>query len=372
MGTRANDIATLIKNGSQIEAAKLNIGQIGGRRNLIINGAMQVAQRGTSEPGINSSGYYTADRHNILLSGLGEWTQTRETDAPDGFANSLKLECTTKDESPATGDFLLMRYQLEGQDLQHLKKGTSSAESVTASFWVKSNKIGTYVFELLDKDNSNRHINKSFTVDASGTWEYKTITFEGDTTGAFDSDNAASLQLDIWLGGGSDFTGGSSLQTSWGVYAPTDRAVGNVNLADTVGNYFQITGLQLEVGDTATPFEHRSYGEELALCQRYYQKYDTSPATTPMFTGLAISQTSLRISVTPYGGLMRDAPAITLPGSEFARGNGTSSSITAVTYGNVASYGYLFNCTTSSLTTNHVYYFISLVGSGALELDAEL
>ena len=372
MGTRANDIATLIKNGSQIEAAKLNIGQIGGRRNLIINGAMQVAQRGTSEPGINSSGYYTADRHNILLSGLGEWTQTRETDAPDGFANSLKLECTTKDESPATGDFLLMRYQLEGQDLQHLKKGTSSAESVTASFWVKSNKIGTYVFELLDKDNSNRHINKSFTVDASGTWEYKTITFEGDTTGAFDSDNAASLQLDIWLGGGSDFTGGSSLQTSWGVYAPTDRAVGNVNLADTVGNYFQITGLQLEVGDTATPFEHRSYGEELALCQRYYYKHAEN-VSDYVAHGWAYSATSVYLYV-DFPVTMRATPSAEYSNSTGAYTfytNGSAKSIDTFTaISGTENSMTLINPSVSGLTAGAAGGWYAT--SGLLAFDSEL
>ena len=256
-----------------IDLATLFREQIGGRRNIIINGAMQVAQRGTSETGITTSDYYTVDRHSIFLSGLGTWTQTQETDAPDGFANSLKLECTTADASPAAGDALFVMHKLEGQDLQHLKKGTSSAESVTASFWVKSNKTGTYVFELLDQDNSARHINKSFTVDASGTWEYKTITFEGDATGAFDNDNEASLQISIWLGGGSNYNSGT-LQTSWGALSQTNRAVGNVNLADTIGNYFQITGIQLEVGETATPFEHRSYAEELALCQRYYQTGD--------------------------------------------------------------------------------------------------
>jgi len=263
-----------------ISAASFNGGQLGGRRNLIINGAMQVAQRSTSVTGITASGYHTVDRFVTVLNSMGTWTQTQETDAPDGFANSLKLECTAADASPAAGDYVLIQSKFEGQDLQHLKKGTSSAESVTASFWVKSNKTGTYIVELLDSDNSSRHISKSYTVDASGTWEYKTITFEGDTTGAFDNDNAPSLQINIWFGGGSNFTGGSALQTSWGVLDNPSRAVGQVNLADSTSNYFQLTGVQLELGETATPFEHRSYGEELALCQRYYNtdfalQYDT-------------------------------------------------------------------------------------------------
>jgi len=131
-----------------ISAASFNGGQLGGRRNLIINGAMQVAQRSTSVTGITASGYHTVDRFVTVLNSMGTWTQTQETDAPDGFANSLKLECTAADASPAAGDYVLIQSKFEGQDLQHLKKGTSSAESVTASFWVKSNKTGTYIVEL--------------------------------------------------------------------------------------------------------------------------------------------------------------------------------------------------------------------------------
>ena len=237
---------------------------VGGRRNLIINGAMQVAQRSISEPGISTSGFYTADRFRTG-GNLGTWTQTVENDGPDGFSKSLKMLCTTPAASPTAGNFLGLGYRLEGQDLQHLKKGTSSAESVTVSFWVKSNKTGTYILEVGDDSNSYRHINKSYTVNVSGTWEYKTITFEGDTTGAFANDNTSGLALFFWLGSGSNFNTGT-LQTSWDVSTTANRAVGNVNLADATSNYFQITGVQLEVGDTATPFEHRSYAEELALC----------------------------------------------------------------------------------------------------------
>ena len=347
--------------------------QVGGRRNLIINGAMQVAQRGTSETGITTADYYTVDRFKLDFSSLGTWTmdQADVTDLP-GFAHSVKLTCTSAKTSLDAGNFGLIATLIEGQDLQHLKKGTSSAESFTISFYVKSNKTGTYVLEVGDHDNAYRHISKSFTINASGTWEYKTITFEGDTTGVLDNDNDSGLGLVFWLAAGSTFSG-DPLQTSWDSYNGTSRATGNVNLADQVDNYLQITGLQMELGETATPFEHRSYGEELALCQRYYQKHATSSAATPMFTGLAMNATTLRIPVTPYGGLMRDTPAITLPGSQLARGNGTSTSITSVTYGNVTSYGYLFNFTTSGLTTHHIYYFVGTAGGGtALELDAEL
>ena len=275
-----------------------------GRRNIIINGAMRVAQRGTSQTGITTTGYHTVDRVRTTYGNLGTWTQTQESDAPDGFDKSLKMECTTAAASPAAGGYLLIAQMFEGQDLQHLKKGTSSAEPVTASFWVKSNKTGTYIAELLDQDNSARHIGKSFTVNSSGTWEYKTVTFEGDTTGVLVADNSTSIDFSIWLGAGSTYNSGT-LQTSWGALSQTNRAVGNVNLADTIGNYFQITGVQLEVGETATPFEHRSYGEELALCQRYYQITYNTQYSTGNFGG----------QVETYPVQMRVSPSVELVGT---------------------------------------------------------
>jgi len=344
---------------------------VGGRRNLIINGAMQVAQRSISEPGISTSGFYTADRFRTG-GNLGTWTQTVENDGPDGFSKSLKMLCTTPAASPTAGNFLGLGYRLEGQDLQHLKKGTSSAESVTVSFWVKSNKTGTYILEVGDDSNSNRHINKSYTVNVSGTWEYKTITFEGDTTGAFANDNTSGLALFFWLGSGSNFNTGT-LQTSWDVSTTANRAVGNVNLADATSNYFQITGVQLEVGDTATPFEHRSYGEELALCQRYYQKYPVVNATTTFLSGLAITTTQVRVSIRSYGGLMRDDPSISVPTTVQVKGNGVAVTVTSVAASSAGGGGHTFNFnTTTTLNSNHVYYITGTQAAGAFELDAEL
>jgi hypothetical protein len=250
-----------------------------GRRNLIINGAMQVWQRGTSFTGVNSLAYHT-DRFQTYNSSnaSGESTISKSTDAPDGFGNSYKLEVTTADSSLHVNAEYGLYYYFEGQDLQGLKKGTSDAKSLTASFWVKSSVTGTFIVELMDNDNSNRHINKSYTINAANTWEYKTITFEGDTVGALDNDNNNSFHINWWLGGGTGFTGGT-LQTSWGTLNQANRATGQTNVHATVGNTWQITGVQLELGDTDTPFEHRSYGEELTLCQRYYYKIsDNMPA----------------------------------------------------------------------------------------------
>jgi len=263
-----------------------------GNRNLIINGAMQVAQRGTSETGVTSDGYHTVDRARLDLNSLGTYTVTQSTAAPEGFSNSFKVECTTAQSSPASGAYFVYMQRIEGQNLQMLKKGTSNAEQVTVSFYVKSDKTGNYTLGLNDRDNS-RNNSKRYTISSADTWEYKTLTFEADTTGTFDNDNAESLRLDFWLASGSDFNSGT-LQTGWESNVNANRAVGNVNLSDTVGNNWSITGLQLEVGNTATPFEHRTYADELARCQRYYYRLDRVQDSDVIGSGYASSTATLQ------------------------------------------------------------------------------
>jgi hypothetical protein len=235
---------------------------------------MQVAQRGTSVTGVTVNGYYTADRFTTVVGTLGTWTQTIENDAPtgSGFRKSFKILCTTADASPAAGDFFRINQAIEGQNVQQILKGTSSAKELTASFWVKSNVTGTYICDLYDNDNT-RSVSKSYTISASGTWEKKTITFPADTTGVLDNDNAASLYLEFGLGYGSNFTSGT-LQTSWGSFVAANYAVGQTNLAAATNNYWQITGVQLEVGSTATEFEFLPIDVELDRCKRYCQRYD--------------------------------------------------------------------------------------------------
>ena len=244
-------------------------------RNLIINGDMSIAQRGTSSTGQTGAGYKTVDRFRINLDNVGTWDITQSTDVPtgQGFAKSLKLDVTTADASLAADDNFTVQQRLEGQMLQQLKKGTSNAESLTLSFWVKTNKTGTYICELDDKDNT-RKISKSYTVNSASTWEKKTITFEGDTTGAFGNDNGGSLYVNFWLVAGTTFSSGT-LATSWGSSASADRAVGQVNLADSTSNEWYITGVQLEVGTSASDFEFLPYDVNFQRCARYYQTYQS-------------------------------------------------------------------------------------------------
>ena len=181
---------------------------------LVINGEMQISQKG-DQTGITGN-HFVVDRFGIQQDTFGTWSTSRSSDTPTGkgFANSLKLDCTTADTSLGAGHFGLIHYRFEGQHLQLLKKGTSSAEKLTIAFYVKSAKTGTYVLELYDVDNS-RHISQTYTIDSANTWEQKVLVFAGDTTGALGNDNGNSLAISWWLGAGSNYNS-ASLQTSWG------------------------------------------------------------------------------------------------------------------------------------------------------------
>ena len=342
-------------------------------RNLIINGAMQVAQRGTSETGKTSAGYYSIDHFKMDIGSAGTWTISQSTTAPDGFAYSFKLDCTTADASLAAGDYCLIQHRLEGQDLQRLQFGTSSAKKVTISFWVRSNKTGTYPFYFFNIDNQ-RSNGFTYTIDAADTWEYKTHTFDGDTSQGFDNDANNSVQLEWWVASGTSYTSGTP-PTGWQAHDNTDRAAGlDVNLADNTANEFLLTGVQLEVGDTATPFEYRSYGDELQRCQRYYQQW-TGGGTTPYFaTGRNHSSVQSIFSLN-YRTEMRGQPTLYISAAADIRVyDGNDRTLTGITLnGNgTNTCGFNANGLSSGVGNNYVAqtYFIS--PNGYFALDAEL
>ena len=246
-------------------------GQVGGRRNLIINGNFQNWQRSTSETGLGASaGYFTADRWRIsTANSAGRFTMNRTAGDPDGFNYGLVINCTTADTSIAADEILLLQQKIEGQDVQHLKKGTSDAESVTISFYAKIVGSATdFVVTLYDNDN-NRFISKLFTFTTS--WVRYYFTVPGDTTGTLDQDTSSSLEMWFWLHAGSNHTSGT-LQTSWGSDTNANRAAGIDSIYSSTSNEFYLAGVQMEVGSQATPFEHRSFGEEKDLCYRYYEE----------------------------------------------------------------------------------------------------
>ena len=297
-------------------------------RNIIINGDMSIAQRGTSATGLGNgdNGYHTCDRWSFRESGSPTWefTMSQDTDVPtgQGFAKSLKMDCTTADASLATNDMCRIQQSFEGQNLQYLKFGTSSAQSTTISFWVKSNKTGNYNVSLLNNDQS-RIIGNTYTISSANTWEKKTITFAGDTAGAFDNDNNNSLSLWWGLLGGTDRVGGDS--SSWGANADNKNVAGQtVNLADSTSNEWYLTGVQFEAGSQTSDFEFLPVDVNLKRCQRYYQILNN---TTDKDLPIVQYQGSFRSLAQIFMTEMRSAPTFTVDSYiNFSAFNGSSIS----------------------------------------------
>ena len=306
-GIRSNsatsDAITLASDGTcTANITSVNDGQLGNRR-ININGGFQVFQRSTSATSVGSSeGYFAPDRYRQAGTGSMRYTASQSTDVPAGygFSHSLKYDCTTASGTVDAGHFVAIEHRLEGQDVQVFCKGTAQAKQYTLSFHVKSPKTGIHVVELYDNDN-NRHVSKSYTISSADTWQKVTLTFPADTTGAFGNDNGSSLRIFFWLMAGTTFTG-STLPSAWASFSSTARATGQVNVFDSTSNDFFITGIQLEVGSVATDFEHRSFGDELARCQRYYHN----------FAGItyAVAHGSYSFSIFPFHCKMRANPTV--------------------------------------------------------------
>ena len=262
--SKAAELANLIGN--------INMGSGGANKNVIINGAMNVAQRNVSATGLGaSSGYFTIDRFRLACNTSGRLTMSQDSSVPSGkgFANSLKLACTTTDTSLGADELVTLNHRIEGQNLQGFSKGTSDAKPFAVSFYVKGNASATYVLEMQDNDN-DRQISKSFNVTTD--WTKVTLNFPADTTGAFDDDNAQSMQFQIWLNAGSTYTSGTINSSAWASTTNANRVGGGTtNFFDSTARTFFITGLQLEVGQNPTEFEHEPFERTLAKCQRYYQ-----------------------------------------------------------------------------------------------------
>lgn len=263
--SKAAELANLIGN--------INAGGGGVNRNVIINGAMNVAQRGTSSTGVGGSdGYFVCDRWKFAqATNAGRLTMTQDSSVPtgEGFANSMKLACTTADTSIGADEAAVIQQSIEGQNLQAFAKGTSNAKPFTISFYVKGNASATYTVELHDNDNT-RYNSQEFSVTTD--WTKVTKTFVADTTGAFDDDTAASLKLQIWLHAGSTYTGGTHTDNVW--HTTSNQRVGDsqTSFYDSTDRTFFITGVQLEVGQNPTEFEHEPFDTTLEKCQRYFQK----------------------------------------------------------------------------------------------------
>jgi len=366
--SKAAELAALIAN--------VNKGSSLANKNFIINGAQNVAQRGTSSTGLGgSTGYYVTDRNKLVFSTSGRLTMEQVADGPSGFLNATKLSCTTADTSIGAGENFLFSQYFEGQNLQSLKKGTSDAVPITVSFYVKGNASATYGMEIYDLDNT-RSISTTF--DVTTGWTRVEKTFAGDTTGALDDDNNASLAIFLWLHAGSDSNSGT-LNTSWNSVTAANRTdSNNTSFFDSTSRTFFITGWQMEIGEKATEFEHiNDFGKELAQCQRYFQQYNSKDDNyDSLCTGYVDATTNFR-GVMALTHSMRDIPTGSLgAGSqvEFNNGSGTSaassgqalSSLTR-THAKISFNG------ASALTIGHggVIRFVDADGK-FIQIDAEL
>jgi hypothetical protein len=247
----------------------VNIAQIGSNnttfRNRIINGGMVISQRnGTSATTVNTNDVYTLDRFKCWASGGGVFTVTQSTTAPTGFNNSALVTVTTADASIAAGDNYRFAQPIEGYNIADFGFGTASASTVTLSFWVRSNITGTFGGSLYSVSGTRAYV-FNYTINAANTWEQKTVTIAGDTSGTWGTTNSFGITVYFDLGSGSNYENATG---SW-VAAEKFRTSGNATLISTLSNTWYVTGVQLEAGSTASPFEYRSYGTELALCQRY-------------------------------------------------------------------------------------------------------
>jgi len=306
--SKAADLANLIGN--------INAGGGGVNRNVIINGAMNVAQRGTSFTSVGaSSTQYTLDRFMWQTgNSAGRLTATQDSSAPEGFANSLKFACTTADTSIAAGEYGIIQQPIEGQNLQHFAKGTSNAKPYAVSFYVKGNASATYVCELWDNDTSgNRQISKTFNVTTD--WTRVELSFPADTTGALDDDNNSSFLFNIWLHGGSTYTGGTLNSSAWASLTSANRAAGISSFFDSTDRTFFLTGVQLEVGQNPTEFEHEPFQTTFEKCLRYTRRLPAKDSTSgDGYNGLGSGgkndSTTLNHTYVYMEPTMRDDPAV--------------------------------------------------------------
>jgi len=371
----SSDTVTLAADGTCTAKITNNLSN----RNKIINGSAIVNQRG-NETGVNSSRYCGPDRYKMILASTGAvFTVNQSTESPDGFANSYHVDCTTADTSVDAASYVRFLTVLEGKDVQDFSKGTSSAKKAVLSFYAKTNKTGTYSVLYFDSDN-NRQFNATYTVSDSN-WNRYTIPIPADTTGAFNNDTNASLEIYFHLVAGSNITSGS-LDTTWNSYTAAKEAAGHsVNFADSTGNDFYITGIQLEVDSletgVATDFEHRSYESELAKCQRYYWQQDFTGTHALIAYGTITGGTSLNIGVA-FPCEMRANPTATVTAASHFRindwshdedANGYSSSATWKNWARLS-----FTKPTSNMTLGGNGYLnvSSSGGSSAFKFSSEL
>lgn len=311
-------------------------------RNLIINGAMQVAQRGDTATNVTANGIATVDRFNIE-GGAYDAADMSVSTGPDGFSRALKVSRTTAVAAASGSEYMLVSQVLEAQNLQHLAYGTSNAKKITISFWVKSTAAGTYALNLYANDTgSARTATQTYTIDSANTWEYKTLTFDGDPNGQINNDVGAGMWIQWFLRAGGNYKGTQS--PTWSAHTSAQYADGhNADFMSSANGSWELTGVQVEVGDTATPFEHRSYGDELARCQRYYEVMRADVSGYGAIWGHALSSSTNCWSSWQFKQEKRSLPTVALMGDTvWSKGGSTENAYAATTHCNFSSNGYFY------------------------------
>jgi len=369
----ARDIADLGSSATRLDTVGSS---------LIINGAMTVAQRSVSAVAAGNPNYPSVDRYKAWEGTDGAYTVEQSTDAPTGFTKSLKAQVTTADTSLAAGQYAQILQNIEAQDCQHLDYGLSTAKTLTLSFWVKSSKTGTYCITAYKEDStgsaSTLLFPKEYTISSANTWEHKTITIEPDSqikaaTGAIDDDSGVGIAIYWNLAQGSTYTGGTD--GTWSANTNHFATTNQVNWMDNTSNNFYLTGVQLEVGTEATDFEHRSFGDELLRCKRYFEVY--APVTND---DGSLNVWRTRTSVNNYNGVVhffekRAQPTCTLDYDRLHKpgvAKDTLSNI-SITIGSGQTQSCTVNCTPDNDSTISTSAFLGKnSGTGSLKIDAEL
>ena len=337
-------------------------------RNLIINGAMTVSQRGTSFTH-GSSSQYTLDRFEAANGSSFNWNSaviTQSSDSPDGFANSLKVDVAST-SSPTGSHNACFKHLIEAQNLQHLDFGSSGAKSFTLSFWVKSNKTGAYSVQVLASD-ADKYLLSEYTISSSNTWEKKTLTFVGNTADVIDNNNGAGFEVRFNLAcGSSDITTAKSTWTAASggtIHASTNQ----VNLFDDASNEWYLTGVQLEVGEKATPFEHRSYGDELARCQRYFLRLAAGNMFHGRMNGGGNMDVSYFYPVTPRT-VPTGSASLDTANAEYGS---IGITVNALSVNDTGSHAATIRAGLSSSGTNGHGAYLKITGDTTVDFSAEL
>lgn len=358
---------------SKIKVRNVDDNAVHGRRNLVINGSMAIAQRGTSFT--DADGIYTLDRYRLNSANEDEFVcdVSQSSDAPDGFSYSLKVDVTTAEATINSDERVSIEQRIEAQNLQHLMYGTANAKTTTLSMWVKSSVAGKYGVNIRAHDASDNY-NASFTINTADTWEHKTMTIDGNTLsgGQITNDNGIGLWFRLMLICGSDHR--TSTVDQWVAdnshNAPSDA---QTTWGTSTSHEFYLTGVQWEVGEQASAFEHRSFGEELSLCQRYFTKFSWNGNYDAIGSGLIKNNGNEARIIVPLPVSMRSNPSASFTGTGltiYDAANFDTSTTLQSTYS--GRHSLMIDVNVSGLTANRPATLHVESSANAFNLDAEL